>query len=146
MKKLLWAIAAVIAIQCFGCKKEYKSTVAVNKYNNSNGCPVKLYREYYCTFSGYLTTDLNSVYLTDSTNFRMNLGQYDTGNEWIATECKGDSLYVKKMLRVEPYYKIDTTTNAKDTLSMPAIIYPPKILESKAYSIKALKKGWRFWE
>ncbi|MES2061381.1 MAG: hypothetical protein V4456_05640 [Bacteroidota bacterium] len=139
MKKFIWVIAAVIAIQCFGCKKEYKSTVAVNKYNNSNECPVKLYREYYCTFSGYLTTDLNSVYLTDSTNFRMNLGQYDD-DEWIATKCNCDSLYVKKMLRVAPYYKIDTATTVKDTLPQPAIVYPPKILESKVYSIKALKR------
>ena len=145
MKKLLLIIIAIIAVYICFRKKEFKGTVTVNGYNNNNGCPVKLYREYYCTFSGYLTTDLYSVYLTDSTNFRMNLGQYDTDDEWIETKCKGDSLYVKKMLRVAPYYKIDTTNAVNDTLRRPDIVYPPKTLESKAYSLKALKRSWWFW-
>ena len=144
MRFFLWLIPVVVFCSCV-YKKEYKGTVSVNKYNSTKGCPIKLYREYYCTFSGYQTTDLNSVYLTDSTNFRMKLGQYDTGDEWITTECKGDSLYVKKMLRVEPYYRTDTTTNTKDIFPGPAIVYPPEILESEIYSLKALKKGWQFW-
>jgi hypothetical protein len=143
MKKYLWLIIAVTLYSC-SYKKEYKGSVSVNKYNNNNGCPVKLYREYYCTFSGYQTTDLYAVYLTDSTNFRVNLGEYDTGDQWIDVKCKGDNLYVK-MLRVEKYVKTPITVNGKEEGSSHAVEYPPKTLESKAYSLKALKKGWRFW-
>jgi hypothetical protein len=122
MRKFIWLIAITVSI-C-SCKKEYKGTVAVNKYNHDNGCPVKLYREYYCMFSGYQTTDINAVYLTDSTNFRLYLWEYDESNEHINTTCKGDSLYVEKTV---------------NTSEIPEWNWP-KIIERKVYDLKELQK------
>ncbi|MBD1364823.1 hypothetical protein IDJ77_13460 [Mucilaginibacter sp. ZT4R22] len=100
-------------------------TVSVNRYNGDKGCPVKLYREYYLVLQSFMATDLNSVYLTDSTNFRKFLGTYDTEGEFITTKCKGDRVYISK--------KVPASETPDPNLK--------KITEQRAYSLKKLKES-----
>ena len=66
--------------------------------------------------------DMISVYLTDSTNFRIYLRTYDNAHESIGFECKGeDSVNVYNQV-------IDTATNKFKTVM------------SKVYSLSELRK------
>ena len=71
-----------------------------------------------------LTGDLIAEYLTDSKNFRLYIGSYDEHDEKIITQCKGDSIIVEKL----------GSTSATADGSFRTVI------ESHAYSLKALKK------
>jgi len=75
----------------------------------------KLYKEFYCVGTGYLTTNTNAQYLTDSLNFRIFLGTYEEGNMPIWVTCKGDT--------------IETEKRNEDS-----------IVERKKYSLRELKK------
>lgn len=60
------------------------------------GCQCRLYREYYLVFGGgALTTDLHSVYLTDSLKFRKFIGTYDDHQPIFSFKCKKDSIYIE---------------------------------------------------
>jgi hypothetical protein len=119
----------LIVIAIMGCvnymnKQHHITTVNLRNYK-PNGCKLNLYREDYCVYGmGALGSDLNSVYLTDSANFRVYIGTYDNEDEHIIPKCKGDSILVKK------------TAN---TSSMPDWNFE-KVLETKTYSFKKLKQ------
>ena len=78
-------------------------------------CDEKLYVEKFTTSVG-----LDAEYLTDSVNFRLYVGKRDDEHENFVYECKIDSVFIEK---------IDLSGNSK------------RILETKAYSLKELKKN-----
>jgi len=99
-------------------KKYYKHTGELCNYQKGN-CVCNLYAEYYCVETGYMTTDVNAEYLTDSVNFRKYLDVYDEGDEHINVTCKGD--------------KITVTKTSSEMWSK------PQVLERKTYSLAFLK-------
>jgi hypothetical protein len=123
----------IILLGLVGCsnnrsKDHHKLTVNLCKYE-PNKCACNLYVEIYRVFGmGALGSDENSEYLTDSVNYRVYIGTYDEEDEMIITKCKGDSIY---------------TAKTKKTSSKPEWDVP-KILESKTYSLKDLKKQHKF--
>ena len=55
-----------------------------------------VYIEYYLVFGGgALTSDLHSVYLTDSMKFRKFIGTYDDNQPIFSFKCKKDSIYIE---------------------------------------------------
>ena len=105
-------------------KRYYKGTGTLCNYKTGN-CDCNLYGEYYCVYgNGYMATDMNSEYLTDSVNFKKYLGVYDEGHESINVICKGDSIFVEK-----------TSSEFIDTR-----FSNPKVLKKKSYSLKELKR------
>jgi hypothetical protein len=105
-------------------KHHHLSTVNLHDYE-PNGCKITLYREDYCAYGmGALGSDLNSVYLTDSVNFRLYIGTYDNNDEHIIPKCNGDNIVVEK---------------TKNTSSINEWNWP-KVIETKIYSIKKLKQ------
>jgi hypothetical protein len=129
----LWInMLAILIVYCLPSnersKQYYKNTGTLCNYKTGN-CGCNLYAEYYCVYgNGYMTTDLNAEYLTDSLTFRKFLGVYDEGDEHINIICKGDSIIVEK-----------TSTESIDLR-----FSRPRILEKKSYSLKDLKKGHTF--
>ena len=139
MKKTIILAIAVMAVACtYRSKKNYILSTTANRYNHNNGCPVKLYREYYHAFSGFMTSDLNALYLTDSTSFRINLGLYDTEYERINTTCKGDTLKIEKLTKLG--YML---SDKPDSTYISSIQYS-KDVETKIYSLKKLKEEGDF--
>ncbi len=109
-------------------KRYYKNTSSLCYYKPSN-CNCTLYAEYYCVFgNGFMATDVNAKYLTDSVTFRKYLGFYDEGDEAIEVVCKGDTITVTK-----------TSTEFISTMWS-----KPQILERKTYMLSALKKQHAF--
>lgn len=139
MRKIIVLAIVIIAIGCnYRHKKNYILTTTANTYNHNNGCPVKLYREYYRAFSSYMTSDLNALYLTDSTNFRINLGLYDTEYDRINTTCYGDTLKVEKITRGEGF-EIDEANSRPDSVALRKIELKVEV-EKRIYSLKKLKE------
>jgi hypothetical protein len=127
MKKLLTLIIVSLLMGCinFRSKKDHSFTVNLHKYRPME-CMCNLYIEGYLVFGmGALGSDLYSVYLTDSSQFRIYIGNYDENDEKLVYICKGDSVYVEK--RTNKGYARDDW----DTF---------KILENKGYSVGDLKK------
>ena len=103
-------------------RKDQKFTVNYCEYKPNN-CVCNLYGEVYSIYGmGALGSDVNSLYLTDSTNFRIYLGVYDEEREMIIVKCQGDSIYIKKIAK-------SASENSK-----------PEIVETKTYSLKSLKE------
>ena len=102
-------------------KRYYKGTGTLFNYQTGK-C---LYIECFCVYGyGYMTTDLNSKYLTDSVSFRKYLGVYDEGDESINVICKGDSIIVEK--------------TSSESINIE--FSDPRVLEKKSYSLKELKR------
>jgi hypothetical protein len=94
------AILSVLIVYCLPShnlsKQYYKGAGSLSNYK-TGACGCNLYAENYCIYgNGYMTTDLNAEYLTDSVSFRKYLGVYDDGYEHIDILCKGDSIIVAK--------------------------------------------------
>jgi hypothetical protein len=122
------ALLAILVAYCLPSsnrsKQYYKNTGTLCNYQTGK-CGCNLYIECFCVYGyGYMTTDLNSKYLTDSISFRKYLGVYDEGDEFINITCKGDSIIVEK----------------NSTESIDPRFSKPKILEKKSYSLKELKR------
>jgi len=119
----------LIVFAIMGCinymnKQHHISTVNLHDYQ-PNGCKLNLYREDYRVFGmGALSSDLNSVYLTDSASFRIYIGTYNDEDEHIIPTCNGNTIKVKKTV---------------NTTSMPDWNFQ-KVLELKTYSFKKLKQ------
>lgn len=77
-------LSMVLISSC--AEKKYKRTIRIAK--------CELYVE---TFSAN-SLGLNQEYLTDSTNFRMNVGTVDAEHDYYTYECKGDTLLIKKVM------------------------------------------------
>lgn len=68
-------------------KKRHRATVAV--------CNNSLFIESYTIWrGGAFGGDIESDYLTDSTDFRIFIGTYNDANENIAYICNGDTIFV----------------------------------------------------
>ncbi len=107
-------------------KKDHKFTVNYCEYK-PNRCACNLYGEVYTIYGmGALGSDVNSLYLTDSINFRIYLGVYDEGKEMIIVKCQGDSIYIRK-----------TAKSASESSKL-------EIVETKTYSLKYLKKKHQY--
>ena len=103
-------------------KKDHKFTVNYCEYK-PNMCACSLYGEVYNIYGmGALGSDVNSLYLTDSINFRIYLGVFDEEREMITVKCKGDSIYIKK-----------TAKSVSESNKL-------EIVETKTYSLKYLKE------
>ena len=85
-----------------------------------NICNKDLYIEIYEEWAGMGTSNL-----TDSINFRINLGRFNLESEYSKYECKQDSLIIIN-------YTKDELTGKK------------KILETMRFSIEGLKKEGKF--
>jgi hypothetical protein len=96
-----------------GCSKVYKRTLKV--------CDNKLYIEVFSVNPAGVDVD----YLTDSLNFRLYVGKWDNEHENFHYTCKGDSIIIEKMARM------DTTSFMK-------------VIETKVYSLKDLKTKGKF--
>jgi len=105
-------------------KSYYKETINLKNTN----CNCHLYIESYLIAGGFLSTDIDALYLTDSVNFRLYEGTYDEGDGGIATMCKGDSV------------SVDAYVHEKFGPNSGSI----KTAEKKTYSLKELKKSHRF--
>lgn len=74
-----------------------------------------LYTETFSTFSqGAFGGDRNAKWLTDSTNFRIFIGEFDEVNGRIVVECKNDTVLVTQFpddLNVNQHLKEPVTTS-----------------------------------
>ncbi|HEY4322840.1 MAG TPA: hypothetical protein VGN20_02610 [Mucilaginibacter sp.] len=119
---------AAILILIFGPsiyrnKSYFKNTTDLSHYQG-NSCECHLYIETYCVYGGgALSTNVNSLYLTDSLSFRLYEGTYDEGDGAIVTTCKGDNISVEK-------YAHETLGQNSGEL---------RTIEKKTYSLKDLK-------
>jgi hypothetical protein len=119
----------LIVFAIMGCvnymnKQHHLSTVNLHDYQ-PNGCKLNLYREDYCVYGmAAVGSDLNSVYLTDSTNFRVYIGTYNNEDEHIIPKCNGDSIIVEKTLNTSSMHEWNFQ----------------KVIETKTYSFKKLKQ------
>src|ERR1700729_4291738 len=66
-----------------GCTPRLVATIEIEDH---------LYLEYF----NVNPAGVENAYLTDSVNFRINIGQYDTDHERIRCELKGDTLVIIK--------------------------------------------------
>lgn len=90
MKRLSYLTLILI---CFSCQDERSKK---QHYKTIKICD-KIYIETFVVFSsGAYGGDIHSDYITDSLHFRLFIGTEDTENEILFTQCKGDSLVVKK--------------------------------------------------
>jgi hypothetical protein len=103
----LFLIAACLLLA--SCIKKYKHTVAV--------CDKKFYVE---TFN-VNPAGVDEQYLTDSFNFRFFVGKVDNEHENFNYTCKGDSIIITKVA------KVDISS-----------IWP--VIETRIFSISDLKK------
>jgi hypothetical protein len=107
-------------------KRDHKFTVNLCKYKPGS-CNCGLYAEGYLSFGmGALGSDLYSVYLTDSSHFRVYIGDFDEENERFEYDCSVDSVYVEKRTN-KGYARDDWRTY--------------KVLDKKFYNLKDLKRG-----
>ncbi len=109
--KIRFWVIALICISFGSCHKKYIGTRHVCKNN--------LYLEIF----EINPAGVDAAFLTDSINFRINIGKFDpeSGNYDIA--CKEDSIYIKK-IKYRNSYATDTTS---------------EVVEKKILNIKALK-------
>ena len=106
-------------------KEDHKFTVNLCKYK-SGSCNCGLYAEGYLSIGmGAWGSDLYSVYLTDSSRFRVYIEDFDEENERLEYDCSADSVYVEKRTN-KGYARDDWSTY--------------KVLDKKSYSLKDLKK------
>ena len=126
MRNCILLIALIGLAGCINnrSKKHHKFTVNLCQYE-PNKCACNLYVEVYTVYQmGALGSDVDSEYLTDTVNFRVYVGTYDEEDEMITTKCKGDSVYITKTKQTSADHQWDI----------------PKILETKSYGLKDLKK------
>ena len=71
------------------CIKKYKRT--------SNVCKNTLYVEVF----NINPAGVDAVYLTDSINFRLYVGEFDNEHENFSCYCNGDSIVIKKLATVD---------------------------------------------
>lgn len=86
-------------------------------------CNLDLYEEYYLALSGFQSSDLIAVYLTDKKNFRLYLGVYREG-EQINVKLDGDYITIVK-----------TTTESIDTLWN-----KERVMQKQKFSLIDLKR------
>jgi hypothetical protein len=96
-------LMVVLPTSCFKSHK-YKFTSKV--------CERRLFVEVFEANSLGLDAD----YLTDSLNFRKYIGDWDEEHERYSYTCKGDSIYVLKMVSGNRWTKWDTTADGKRTV------------------------------
>ena len=106
------SIIVMANLLLMGCTKQHMRTDSI--------CDKGLYIEFYQEWAG-----MGTSYLTDSINFRINLGRFIPESEYLRFECKNDSLVVFKSM---------TSDSEK----------PKQVLEIKRFSIKELKKEGKF--
>ncbi len=101
MKKTFSVIIAILfSFLLTGCYNNYKRTITV--------CDGKLFVELY----HHNFIDVGYEYLTDSTNFRIDVGKFDNEHGFYSYNCQGDSLtisehYEEKITNVRKYSLID---------------------------------------
>jgi len=106
-------------------EKNHWFTADISSYKPNN-CTCKLYAEVYQ--GGWMNS--KSYYLTDSTNFRIYVGDYYEENEMISYHCSGDSIFATKSQNTGVlYYDINGKTST---------IY--KNVSIQKFSLKQLKK------
>ena len=95
MKIGSYLIFLLLFYGCFGNERSKDRLFDV--YKRCDG----IYVEAFLVFgSGAYGSDVHSMYLTDSINFRKFIGTYDTGDQMLFTECVGDSIIITKSTRL----------------------------------------------
>jgi hypothetical protein len=122
------ALIIALSPSIYRKKSYYKNTIDLRNLRNNN-CTGRLYIETYCVYGGgALSTDVDAIYLTDSSNFRKYIGTYDEGDETIITKCKDDSVLTQK---------ISSEASTQEWSSS-------KILEQQSFSLRNLKSSGLF--
>jgi amino acid transporter len=138
------AILIIVCTPSINRNKSYpKGTIDL--YNFQKNCACRLHIETYCIYGGgALGSDMNSLYLTDSLNFRKYIGTYDEEEGMITTKCKGDSIFVEKTEKTTQSFKIDTSTIKGKINSVPNLNYKLKTINKEVFSLKELKSNHVF--
>jgi hypothetical protein len=128
MKVIYYCILFFILSGCRNSQKKYLRTIDICK--NERKLPRnKLYVEVFSDLGVGLTgSDLTYDYLTDSSSFRLFMGKYDDSSEILTVDIKGDSIISVK------------STNEGQSPEWQS----PKIIETKVYSLRELKKKGKF--
>ena len=92
-----FAIFIIYCLPSYTTNKNYPLfTSALCKQKKSN-CACNLYLQYYKVIGGgYMTTDVNSIYITDLNHFSHYIGTYDEGYENINITCIGEQIITTK--------------------------------------------------
>ena len=109
-----------VCILFSSCMKKYKFTAKV--------CDKNLFVEVYQI--NYFGVDAD--YLTDSTNFRKHIGDWDEEHENYSYSCKGDSVYIMKTVSGNRWAKWDSTAKT--------VISNFDTIQNLTFSISQLKK------
>jgi hypothetical protein len=96
-------LLGLLSILMAGCANDRSKT---GYHDTVPLCDGRFYVEIFTIMGGgAFGGDRVSAYLTDSVNFRKYLGTYIEGKESIATECKGDSVYIYRTKENAPRQK-----------------------------------------
>jgi hypothetical protein len=109
-------------------KSYYKRTTDLQQFKGEYSTGCHLYVESYLISCGFMATDVDALYLTDSLNFRLYEGTYDEGDGSIVTSCKGDSILIEKYV----HEKLGVNFGAL------------KVVERKSYNLNDLKRNHIF--
>lgn len=123
-KKNRLLFALVVSLIITSCKPNRISLEYIATYNLEEG----LYYEKYGSINGgVFASDTYYYYLTDSIAFRKYIGLCSEG-QWIVVRKKNDGIYNT--------FKYTSSESVKDA--------KPKLIETKIYSIPALRKERQF--
>jgi len=126
LKKQILVLITCLLIGCTNSKSRKDHKYTFNLCKSIPGCTCGLYVEGYLSYGmGALGSDVYSEYLTDSSTFRIYIGNYDEYDEKIKYGCSADSVYVEKRTN-KGYVRDDWNTY--------------KVLNRKSYSLADLKK------
>lgn len=109
---------------------EHKYKFTVDKI-----CDRNLYIEVYAVNS----LGLNADYLTDSINFRIFVGEFDSEHDHFTYECNGDSIYITKVLTGNKNCRWVTTKDGFQT-----VLCDSEYISRKPISLTQLKKERKF--
>ena len=116
MYKLFFGLLVLIGslLLATGCTKRYKRTVKV--------CDGNLFVEIY----NFNPAGVDADYLTDSTSFRLYVGQFDNEHENFRYTCNGDTVTIQK---IEYVYQKNKSS---------------RVLSTRRLSISEIKKNKSF--
>jgi hypothetical protein len=104
-KMLVRLVVVCMLVSCLGCRNDmsksgYHSTLPI--------CDRRFFVETFTIMGGgAFGGDRESVYLTDSLNFRKYLGTYVNTEEYISIVCRGDSIYIYRTRENKHTHKND---------------------------------------
>ena len=121
MQKTITVVLFTVCVLFFSCKKKFLYTKTI--------CSNKIFVEVYEVNPFGVDEEI----LTDSTNFRMSIGDRDDVNENFKYECNGDSILITKINFGNKNCHWDTLSTGYRRMICDTVI-----IEKKALSLKTL--------